>query len=52
MMTETVNQFEIEEKLVANFNGPEDDEDDFEDDDFNLEIDAVGDFDDFDDDEF
>lgn len=48
MMNESVEKFEIEEELI-NFNGPEDDSDDFDDDDFGLEIDAIGGFDDFDD---
>lgn len=48
MMNESVEKFEIEEELV-NFNGPEDDSDDFDDeDDFGLEIDMGG-FDDFED---
>lgn len=43
---------EIDEELM-NFNGPEDNSDDFDDDDFDLEIDSTigGDFDDFDDDD-
>lgn len=48
MMNERVEKFEIEEELV-NFNGPEDDSDDFDDDNFDLEIDSIGGYDDFDD---
>lgn len=51
MMNATVEKLEIDEKLI-NFNGPEDDaDDDFDDDDFNLEIDSIDEFDDFDDDD-
>lgn len=43
----------LEEEKVLNFNGPEDDEDDTFDDDFDLDdIDVSGDFSDFDDDDF
>ncbi|MCA5005780.1 hypothetical protein [Sphingobacterium bovistauri] len=48
MMNETIEKLEIDENLI-NFNGPEDDEDDFDDDDFNVEIDSIGGYDDFDD---
>ncbi|WP_164108345.1 MULTISPECIES: hypothetical protein [Sphingobacterium] len=49
MMNESVEKFEIEEELV-NFNGPEDDSDFDDEDDFGLEMDAsMGGFDDFDD---
>jgi len=41
MMNETVEKIEIDEVLVG-FNGPEDDEDDFDNDDFDLEIDTIG----------
>jgi len=52
MMNEIVEKVEIDMDLI-NFNGPEDDSDDFDGDDFDLEdIDSsVGTFDDFDDDE-
>lgn len=52
MMNATAENLEIDNKLI-NFNGPEDDaDDDFEGDDFDLEIDSVDGFDDFDDDDF
>lgn len=48
-MNLSVENVEIDEELI-NFNGPEDDSDDFEDDDFDLDIESsIGDFDDFDD---
>ncbi|MCI0919959.1 hypothetical protein [Sphingobacterium rhinopitheci] len=48
-MNVSVENVEIDEEFI-NFNGPEDDSDDFENDDFDLEIDAtIGGFDDFDD---
>ncbi len=48
-MNLSVENVEIDEELM-NFNGPEDDSDDFEEDDFDLDIDpSIGDFDDFDD---
>ncbi len=51
IMNEIVENVGIDEELM-NFNGPEDDSDDFDDDDFDLEIDStIGSFDDFDDDE-
>lgn len=51
IMNEIVENVVIDEELM-NFNGPEDDSDDFDDDDFDLEIDStIGSFDDFDDDE-
>lgn len=50
-MNANVSNVEIDEELM-NFNGPEDDSDDFEEDDFDLEIDStIGSFDDFDDDD-
>lgn len=49
MINETIEKLEIDKDLI-NFNGPEDDSDDFDDDDnFDLEIDSIGGFDDFDD---
>jgi hypothetical protein len=48
-MNETIEKLEVDENLI-NFNGPED-EDDFDDDDFNIDIDTVGGFDDLDDDD-
>ena len=46
-MNEIVENVGIDEELM-NFNGPEDDSDDFDDDDFDLEIDStIGSFDDF-----
>lgn len=52
MMNATDEKLEIDEKLI-NFNGPEDDaDDDFDEDDFDLEMDSIEDFDDFDDDDF
>lgn len=51
MKNEIVEKVEIDDNLI-NFNGPEDDSDDFEDDDFDLEIDStIGSFDDFDEDD-
>jgi len=48
-MNASVKNIEIDEELM-NFNGPEDDADDFDDDDFDLEIDStIGDLEDFDD---
>ncbi len=49
-MNETIEKLEIDENLI-NFNGPEDDEDDFDEDDFNIDIDTIGGFDDLDDDD-
>lgn len=48
MMNETIQKIEIDENLV-NFNGPEDDDDNFDENDFDIEIDSIGGFDDFDD---
>lgn len=49
MKNETMEKFEIDEELL-NFNGPEDDADDFDEEDFDLEIDpTIGDLDEFDD---
>lgn len=51
-MNAAVENFEIDDELI-NFNGPEDDSDDFdEEDNFDPTIDSsIGTFDDFDDDE-
>lgn len=50
-MNTSVENVEVEEELM-NFNGPEDDSDDFDDEVFDLDIDSstIVEFDDFDDD--
>ncbi|MFD2599743.1 hypothetical protein ACFSQ3_12350 [Sphingobacterium corticis] len=50
---QTLEKGLLEDEKIVNFNGPEDDEDSF-DDDFEIdEMDSIGDFnDDFDDDDF
>lgn len=50
-MNETIEKLDIDKNLIS-FNGPEDEEDDFDDDDFNLDIDSIeGGYDDFDEDD-
>lgn len=50
---QTAEKGMLEEEVILNFNGPEDDEDDSFDDDFDLdEIEISGDLADFDDDDF
>lgn len=50
MVNETVEKLVIDDELI-NFNGPEDDADDFDEEDFDLEIDSIDGYDDFDDDD-
>ena len=48
-MNETIEKLDIDEKFIS-FNGPDDD-DDFDDDNFDIEIDPIGGYDDLDDDD-
>lgn len=51
MKNAAVENVKFDDELI-NFNGPEDDSDDFDDDNFDLEIDpTIGNLDDFDDDD-